>query len=107
MKAGGYSFSFKRLNKKSVAGTVGSEVGTDAGDHHDPLTQLPPQQHRQSSWRWRFKNLSSGLRWKSKRLYKLRYWFIDCFLFKIVSAFEAIFLVSALAFFYLCFGCHI
>ncbi|XP_049384192.1 uncharacterized protein LOC125848381 [Solanum stenotomum] len=107
MKAGGYSFSFKRLSKKAVAGTVGSEVGTHAGDHHDSLTQPPLPPHPQSSLRWRFKNLSSGLRWKSKRLYKLRYWFVDCFLFKIVSVFEAIFLVSALAFFYLCFGCHI
>ncbi|KAL3345010.1 hypothetical protein AABB24_024121, partial [Solanum stoloniferum] len=110
MKAGGYSFSFKRLSKKAVAETVGSEVATHAGDHRDSLTQPPPPpplSHRQSSLRWRFKNLSSGLRWKSRRLYKLRYWFVDCFLFKIVSVFEAIFLVSALAFFYLCFGCHI
>ncbi|XP_060194464.1 uncharacterized protein LOC132623691 [Lycium barbarum] len=104
MKAGGYLFSFKRLNKKSVTGTVSSDVST-AGDHHDSLTQ-PPQQP--PSLRWRFKNLSSGLRYKStKRLYKLRYWFVDCFLFKFVSAFEAIFLVSTLAFFYLCCGCHI
>ncbi|OIT28759.1 PREDICTED: uncharacterized protein LOC109212246 [Nicotiana attenuata] len=108
MKAGVYLFSFRRLNKKGVAGTVGSEVGS-AGNHHhqlhDSLTQtLPP---RPSSLRWRFKNLSSGLRWKSKRLYKLRYWIVDCLLFKIVSVFEAIFLVSTLAFFYLCCGCHI
>ncbi|KAK4347345.1 hypothetical protein RND71_033684 [Anisodus tanguticus] len=99
MKAGGYLFSFKRLNKKSVTGTVSSDVSS-AGDHHDSLTQPP-------SLLWRFKNLSSGLRWKSKRLYKLRHWFVDCFLFKIVSVFEAIFLVSTLAFFYLCCGCHI
>nr|XP_009761123.1 PREDICTED: uncharacterized protein LOC104213334 [Nicotiana sylvestris] len=105
MKAGGYLFSFKRLNKKGVAGTVGSEVGS-AGDHHqlhDSLTDQP----RPSSLRWRFRNLSSGLRWKSKKLYKLRYWIVDCLLFKIVSVFEAIFLVSTLAFFYLCCGCHI
>ncbi|MCD7455142.1 hypothetical protein HAX54_027218 [Datura stramonium] len=105
MKAGGYLLSFKRLNKKGVAGTVGSEVGT-AEDHHDSLTQPPPPP-QPSSLRWRFKNLSSGLKWKSKRLYKLRHWFVDSFLFKIVSVFEAIFLVSTLAFFYLCCGCHI
>ncbi|KAK4361310.1 hypothetical protein RND71_020262 [Anisodus tanguticus] len=103
MKASGYLFSFKRLNKKGVAGTVSSDVGS-AGDQHDSLTQ-PPQPT--PSLRWRFKNLSSGLRWKSKRLYKLLHWFVDCFLFKIVSVFEAIFLVSTLAFFYLCCGCHI
>ncbi|XAR72449.1 hypothetical protein NMG60_11019089 [Bertholletia excelsa] len=41
---------------------------------------------------------SSGLRWKL--------WFVDGFLFKIVSIFEAIALVAALCFFYLCCGCH-
>ncbi|KAM3284717.1 hypothetical protein P3S67_023516 [Capsicum chacoense] len=105
MKAGGYLFSFKRLNKKPVAGTVSSAVSS-SGDHHDD-TSPPQPRSLPSSLRWRFKNLSSGLRWKSKRLYKLRYWIVDCFLFKIVSVFEAIFLVSTLAFFFLCCGCHI
>ncbi|CAN4082060.1 unnamed protein product [Withania somnifera] len=102
MKAGGYLL-FKRLNKKTLAGTVGSDV-SHAGDHHDDSLTQPA---KPSLLRWRFKNMSFGLRWKSKRLYKLRYWIVDCFLFKIVSVFEAIFLVSTLAFFYLCCGCHI
>ncbi|MCD7453288.1 hypothetical protein HAX54_020453 [Datura stramonium] len=107
MKAGSYLFSFKRLKKndngnnigasKSVSGGGGSQgeiiIKRDHDDNYKPL-----------SLRWRFKNLSS---WKKKSLYKLRHWFVDSFLFKIVSIFEAIALVSTLAFFFFCCGCHI
>ncbi|PSS02944.1 Poly(A) polymerase catalytic subunit like [Actinidia chinensis var. chinensis] len=51
---------------------------------------------------WRFR--SSGFRWKKL---SFRNWFVDGFLFKIVSLFEAVFLVGTLCFFYLCCGCHI
>ncbi|KAL7211473.1 hypothetical protein ACSBR2_014355 [Camellia fascicularis] len=53
-------------------------------------------------WWWRLR--SSGFRWKRLRF---QLWFVDGFLFKIVSVFEAIFLVATLCFFYLCCGCHI
>ncbi|KAG5527210.1 hypothetical protein RHGRI_028195 [Rhododendron griersonianum] len=54
-------------------------------------------------WRnWRLK--SSGFRWKGLRF---RIWFVDGFLFKILSICEAIVLVANLCFFYLCCGCHI
>ncbi|KAL6991422.1 hypothetical protein U1Q18_009534 [Sarracenia purpurea var. burkii] len=52
-----------------------------------------------SRW-WRFR--SSGFRWKLRLG-----WFVDGFLFKIISTFEAVILVSTLCFFYLCCGCHI
>ncbi|CAN4080169.1 unnamed protein product [Withania somnifera] len=107
MKAGGYLLSFKGLNKKNVAGIVSSDMSSGGDRHDNPLTQPYQLPSPPSSLRWRFKNMCSGLRWKSKRFYKMRYWIVDCFLFKIVSVFEAIFLVSTLAFFYLCCGCHI
>nr|UYM26426.1 PAP1 [Diospyros kaki] len=57
---------------------------------------------KKGSSRWWFR--SSGLRWK-KLSFQL--WFVDGFLFKIVSVLEAIALVATLCFFYLCCGCHI
>nr|DAD33832.1 TPA_asm: hypothetical protein HUJ06_012683 [Nelumbo nucifera] len=53
------------------------------------------------SWPWRFR--SSGFRWKRLDFHLS---FFDDVLFKILSVFEAIFLVSTLCFFYLCCGCH-
>ncbi|KAL7212613.1 hypothetical protein ACSBR2_015323 [Camellia fascicularis] len=56
-----------------------------------------------SWWRcWRFR--SSGFRWKGLNF---RHWFVDGFLFKILSVFEAILLLGTLCFFYLCCGCHV
>ncbi|KAL7592542.1 hypothetical protein Lser_V15G31724 [Lactuca serriola] len=46
-----------------------------------------------------------GLRWKTK--FNVHRWFVDRFLFKILSGVEAVVLVSTLCFFYLCCGCHI
>lgn len=56
------------------------------------------------AWRWRV--LSSGFRFPWKRLHMIKLSFLHDFLFKIVSTFEAIFLVSSLCFFFLCCGCH-
>ncbi|KAK9056040.1 hypothetical protein SSX86_027127 [Deinandra increscens subsp. villosa] len=46
---------------------------------------------------------SRGLRWKAAK-FNVRRWFIDRFLFKILSVFEAVVMVSTLCFFYLCCG---
>ncbi|KAL3833622.1 hypothetical protein ACJIZ3_008358 [Penstemon smallii] len=81
-KASNFSFFFKRLNKK-----CSSSSGGGGG-----------------SWRWKPKS-SAGLRWKKG--FNLHNWFVDRFIFKIVSVFEAIFLVSRLCFFFLCCGCHL
>ncbi|KAH7848135.1 hypothetical protein Vadar_034140 [Vaccinium darrowii] len=51
---------------------------------------------------WKLK--SSGLRWKGLRF---RIWFVDGFLFKILSVCEAIVVVANLCFFYLCCGCRV
>nr|AAG43556.1 Avr9/Cf-9 rapidly elicited protein 180 [Nicotiana tabacum] len=102
MKASGYLFSFKKLNKK---GNIGAK-NFNAGDSKGEITR-DHDISKPTSLRWRFKNLSSGLRWNKKSLYKLHHWFVDSFLFKIVSVFEAIALVSTLAFFFFCCGCHI
>ncbi|XP_057536574.1 uncharacterized protein LOC130814503 [Amaranthus tricolor] len=56
------------------------------------------------AWRWRV--LSSGFRFKWKKLNKFKFSFLQDLLFKFVSVFEAIFLVSSLCFFYLCCGCQ-
>ncbi|XP_073128739.1 uncharacterized protein [Henckelia pumila] len=53
-------------------------------------------------WRWK---TSTGFRWK--RRFNLHMWFVDGFLFRIVSVLEAIVLVSGLCFFFLCCGCHL
>ncbi|KAJ9690951.1 hypothetical protein PVL29_013218 [Vitis rotundifolia] len=53
-------------------------------------------------WRWKF--LSSGFRWKRLR-FQLS--FIDDVVFRIMYVFEAIVLVATLCFFYLFCGCHI
>lgn len=109
MKAGGYLLSLKRLNKNNNGNDIGapkslSNVGaSDLGeiitnDHENNCN------HKASSLRWRLKNL---FLWKKKSLYRLRNWFVDSFLFKIASLFEAITLVSTLAFFFFCCGCHI
>ncbi|PIN23456.1 hypothetical protein CDL12_03832 [Handroanthus impetiginosus] len=71
-----FSFFFKRLNKKGIGS---------------------------GAWRWKLKS-SAGLRWK--RRFNLHLWFVDDFLFKIVSVGEAIVLVSTLCFFFVCCGCH-
>ncbi|KAI3681147.1 hypothetical protein L6452_35931 [Arctium lappa] len=54
------------------------------------------KKNRKGIWK-RFGN--SGFRWKTKFN-----WFVDGFLFKIVSALEAVVLVSALCLYYLCCG---
>ncbi|KAL3851465.1 hypothetical protein ACJIZ3_013347 [Penstemon smallii] len=79
-KPSSFSFLFKSLNKKSPGGSGGG-----------------------SAWRWKSKS-SAGFRWK--RRFNLHLWFVDHFLFKIVSVFEAIFLVSTVCLFFLCCGCH-
>ncbi|KAL0442546.1 UNVERIFIED_CONTAM: hypothetical protein Slati_1977300 [Sesamum latifolium] len=71
-----FSFFFKRLNK----------MGSGGG-----------------AWRWKLKT-SAGLRWK--RRFNLHLWFVDGFLFKIVSVLEGVVLVSTLCVFFLCCGCH-
>ncbi|XP_010241319.1 PREDICTED: uncharacterized protein LOC104585959 [Nelumbo nucifera] len=53
------------------------------------------------SWPWRFS--SSAFRW---RRLNFHLFILDDVLFKIISVFEAIILVSTLCFFYLCCGCH-
>ncbi|KAI3466809.1 hypothetical protein Pfo_023472 [Paulownia fortunei] len=80
-KPSSFSFFFKRLTKKSSGG------GGSGG-----------------AWRWKLKS-STGFRWK--RRFNLHLWLVDSFLFKIVSVFEAIVLVSRLCFFFLCCGCHL
>ncbi|KAL8032287.1 hypothetical protein ABFX02_13G086000 [Erythranthe guttata] len=72
-----FSFFFRRLNMK----------GSGSG----------------GAWPWKLKS-TAGLRWKKR--FNLHLWFVDGFLFKIVSIFEAVFLVSTLCFFFLCCGCH-
>ncbi|KAG9145649.1 hypothetical protein Leryth_018702 [Lithospermum erythrorhizon] len=47
---------------------------------------------------------SSRLRWKKG--FSLYLWFLDSILFRIASFVESIVLVSSLAFFFLCCGCH-
>lgn len=64
----------------------------------------------------RFRKKSSGAwrlfeQWKkswtfSKSSTIFSSWIVDGFLFKIVSVFEGVVLVSALCFFFLCCGCH-
>ncbi|GFP94913.1 hypothetical protein PHJA_001635700 [Phtheirospermum japonicum] len=76
-KPSSYTFFFKRLNKKGGGGGVR---------------------------RWKLKT-SAGFRWKRK--FNLHYWLVDVILFKIVSIFEAIFLVAKLCFFFLCCGCRL
>ncbi|KAL6500730.1 hypothetical protein OROHE_025527 [Orobanche hederae] len=73
-----FSFFFKRLNTK----------GSDGGG---------------GLWPWKLKSFA-GMRWKKR--YNLHLWFVDGFLFKIVSVFEAFVLVSTLCAFFLCCGCH-
>ncbi|KAL8460885.1 hypothetical protein ACS0TY_031603 [Phlomoides rotata] len=71
-----FSLFFKRLNKK----------GNGAG------------------FRWWKLKSSAGLRWKKR--FNLHIWFVDDILFKIVSVFEGIFLVSTVCVFFICCGCH-
>lgn len=80
-KPSSFSFFFKRLNYKKGSGGGGG-----------------------GSWRWRNRKSSTGVRWKKK--FNLHLWLVDSFLFKIVSVFEAIVLVSKLCFFFVCCGCH-
>ncbi|KAK9706933.1 hypothetical protein RND81_07G161800 [Saponaria officinalis] len=58
------------------------------------------------AWRWRL--LSNGgilkIKWKRINMIKLSV-FHDIY-FKIISTFEAVFLVSTLCLFFLCCGCH-
>ncbi|KAL2930732.1 Transient receptor potential cation channel subfamily V member 2 [Bienertia sinuspersici] len=56
------------------------------------------------AWRWRV--LSSGFRFRWKRLNMIKFSFFNDVYFKIISAFEAVFIVSSLCFFFLCCGCH-
>ncbi|GFS36473.1 hypothetical protein Acr_00g0046130 [Actinidia rufa] len=51
---------------------------------------------------WRFR--SSGFRWKKL---SFKHWFVDGFLFKILSVLEAIVVVGNFCFFYLCCGCRV
>ncbi|XP_026390634.1 uncharacterized protein LOC113286154 [Papaver somniferum] len=53
---------------------------------------------------WKFKFSSSSFKFKYLNIHIS---FLDDILFKIISVFEAILLVSALCFFYLFCGCHI
>ncbi|KAI5670825.1 hypothetical protein M9H77_11189 [Catharanthus roseus] len=94
LKKPNFPFPFKRLNKKSNNSSGGGSGGGDGSAGSNG-----------GSGRWKFKNFSSGLRWKRK--FTLHLWFIDGFLFKIVSVLEAIVLVSTLCVFFLCCGCHI
>ncbi|KAL3522667.1 hypothetical protein ACH5RR_015501 [Cinchona calisaya] len=86
-------FFFKRLSRRSngrnnCAGSVGAGDAGGVG----------------GSGKWRFNSFSPGLRWKRRFT---MHWFVDGFLFKIVSVLEAIILVLSLCFFYLFCGCHI
>ncbi|XP_074334738.1 uncharacterized protein LOC141672135 [Apium graveolens] len=53
--------------------------------------------------RWMFSKSSSS---SSSSYSRLPSWFVNDFLFKIVSVFEGVVLVSTLCFFFLCCGCH-
>ncbi|PIN20268.1 hypothetical protein CDL12_07031 [Handroanthus impetiginosus] len=86
-KPSSFSFLFKRLNKKG-SGSSGSDSSSGSS----------------RAWRQKLKS-STGFRWKKK--FNLHLWLVDGLLFKIVSTFEAIVLVSKLLFFFLCCGCHV
>ncbi|CAN4076993.1 unnamed protein product [Withania somnifera] len=101
MKAGSYLFSVKRLNKNNNRNIGAPNSFSSGGGSQGEIIRR--DENKPSSLRSRFKNLSS---WK-KSLNKLSHWFVDSFLFKIASVFEAIALVSTLAFFFFCCGCHI
>ncbi|KAG5589831.1 hypothetical protein H5410_040345 [Solanum commersonii] len=100
MKVNGYLLSFKRLNKNNNGNSIGASKSlSNASASQGEIIRRDENNcsTKTSSLRWRFK----------KSLYKLHHWFVDSFLFKIVSIFEAITLVSTLAFFFLCYGFHI
>ncbi|XP_074269690.1 uncharacterized protein LOC141592774 [Silene latifolia] len=58
------------------------------------------------AWRWKVLSSRGIFRFKWKRLNAMKFSFFHDIYFKIVSIFEAIFLVSTLCFFFLCCGCH-
>ncbi|KAK6781899.1 hypothetical protein RDI58_019695 [Solanum bulbocastanum] len=100
MKAEGYLLSLKILNKNNNENISAPKRVSNVGGSQDENNCST----KASSLRLRFKN--SFLR-KKKRIYKLRNWFIDSILFKIVSLFEAIVMVSTLAFFLFSYGFRI
>lgn len=60
---------------------------------------------------WSFKKSAYGLSWKKKNLslsliHNYFHWVIDNVVFKVVSVFEGIVLVSTLCLFFVCCGCH-
>nr|GMD06727.1 AF211538_1 Avr9/Cf-9 rapidly elicited protein 180 [Ipomoea batatas]GMD09208.1 AF211538_1 Avr9/Cf-9 rapidly elicited protein 180 [Ipomoea batatas]GMD11601.1 AF211538_1 Avr9/Cf-9 rapidly elicited protein 180 [Ipomoea batatas]GMD75836.1 AF211538_1 Avr9/Cf-9 rapidly elicited protein 180 [Ipomoea batatas] len=99
LKAPGYLFAFNRPNKKASGG-----VSDDAGGAMSGKSGGATNNSRLRRWRLK-RRISPWLRWK--RLFNLHVWFVDSVLFKIVSVFEAVVLISTLAFFYLFCGCHI
>ena len=56
-------------------------------------------------WPWKL-GFATSWRWKCPSLL-LRFSFLDDLLFRILYCLEAVVLVAALCFFYLCCGCHI
>lgn len=96
LKKPNFPFFFKKLNKKPTGGKNSSSSSDNSA---------PASSGAANSGRWGFKNLSSGLRWKRK--FNLYLWFVDEFMFKIVSILEATVLVLTFCAFYLCCGCHI
>nr|GMD09765.1 AF211538_1 Avr9/Cf-9 rapidly elicited protein 180 [Ipomoea batatas]GME07775.1 AF211538_1 Avr9/Cf-9 rapidly elicited protein 180 [Ipomoea batatas] len=106
LKKPAYLFSFMRLSRKSssrsgAGGAVDGDRDVGGGATRNSSSSSG------SSRRWRLKNMSAGLRWKRKSAFSFHLWLVDGILFKILSFFEAVFLLSNLAFFYLCCGCHI
>ncbi|CAL9751016.1 unnamed protein product [Musa acuminata subsp. burmannicoides] len=56
-------------------------------------------------WPWKLR-FATSWRWKCPS-FLLRFSFLDDLLFRILYCLEAVVLVAALCFFYLCCGCHI
>jgi len=100
MKTEGYLLSLQMLNKNNNENISAPKRVSNVGGSQDENNCRT----KTSSLRLRFKN--SCLR-KKKRIYKLRNWFIDSILFKIASLFEAIVMVSTLAFFLFSYGFRI
>nr|GLL30237.1 uncharacterized protein LOC109212246 [Ipomoea trifida] len=105
LKKPAYLFSFMRLSRKSSSRSAAG--GAADGDRDVGGGATRNSSSSGSSRRWRLKNMSAGLRWKRKSAFSFHLWLVDGILFKILSFFEAVFLLSNLAFFYLCCGCHI
>ncbi|KAG6390507.1 hypothetical protein SASPL_148243 [Salvia splendens] len=87
-KSSSFLLFFKRLNKK------GSSSSSSSSRSESERSTSSGSGSGGSSWRWKLRS-SAALRWKKR--FNLHLWFIDDVLFKFVSAFEAVCLVSGSA----------